>query len=533
MMDTAKPERNVSGSEPFEQPCLQVIDDAIAEEPGIVRVDMSTQRGSVSFDYDPERTSDPDIVRIAQKIGPRVRERWQVCENRSTPGACENCAALLSARLPHSEQLRRATATYGDNMLSVAYDDRLFSPDALLDEARAPAAPAAPPVWKAGWERARKLLTLQNLEALFTALTLVFLLGGFISERAGAAESAVTLWFAGAYLAGGVFGLKGGIELLLARTIDVDLLMVLAAIGAWIVGAPFEGALLLFLFSFSNVLQGYALDRTRSAIRALMKMRPAKAMVRRGSHTALVPVEKLAVGDVVIVRPGENIPVDGIVVAGESQVNQAAITGELMPVGKAVGSKVLAGTNNGSGGLEVRVAKRAEDLTLARMIKLVEEAQNEKAHTQRFLDTFEQYYAMGVIALTVLLVVVPYYFMNQPLDSTFYRAITVMVAASPCALVISTPASILSAIGNGARKGVLFKGGAHVESAAGIKVVAFDKTGTLTEGKPRVTDVQSLEGSQSDLLALAAAVEFPLGTPAGQGDCQGGRGAEPGSGRAE
>ncbi len=414
MMQSSTPEHNDSGRETFEQPCLQVIDEVISGEPGIVRVDMSTQHGSVSFDYDPERTSDPDIVRIAQKIGPVVRERWQVCENRANPGACENCAALLSARLPQVEQLRRATATYGDDVLSVAYENRLFSPEILTQETNS--APAAPPAWKSAWQKIRKQLPLERLEAIFTALTLIFMLGGLIAERSGAAADVVTVWFAAAYLAGGIFGLKGGIKSLMARTIDVDLLMVLAAIGAWIVNAPFEGALLLFLFSFSNVLQAYAMDRTRSAIRALMKMRPAQALVRRGSRTVMLPVEKLVVGDVVIVRPGENLPVDGVVVAGESQVNQAAITGESMPVGKAVGSQVLAGTNNGSGGLEVRVTKRAEDSTLARMIQLVEEAQNEKAHTQRFLDTFEQYYAMGVIVLTALLVIVPVYVLKQPFE---------------------------------------------------------------------------------------------------------------------
>ncbi len=509
MMDTPKPELNTSGTDIFEQPCLQVIDEAISEEPGIVRVDMSTQHGSVSFDYDPERISDPDIVRIAQKIGPVVRERWQLCENRSKPGACENCAALLNARLPQVEQLRRATATYGDNVLSVAYDNRLFGPDGLMDETSRPAAPPAiTSGWRSWWQQTRKQLTLQRIEAIFTALTLFFMLSGLIAERLEAQAGAVTLWFAAAYITGGTFGLRGGIRSLRAHTIDVDLLMVLAAIGAWIVNAPFEGALLLFLFSFSNVLQAYAMDRTRSAIKALMKMRPAEALVRRGGRTVMLPVEKLLVGDMVIVRPGENLPVDGVVVAGESAVNQAAITGESMPVSKAVGSPVLAGTINGSGGLEVRVTKRAQDSTLARMIQLVEEAQNEKAHTQRFLDTFEQYYAMGVIALTAVLVIVPVYVLHQPFDSSFYRAITVMVAASPCALVISTPASILSAIGNGARTGVLFKGGAHVESAAGVKVVAFDKTGTLTVGKPRVTDVQPLHtGDESNLLMLAAAVE--------------------------
>ncbi|MBL8046822.1 MAG: HAD-IC family P-type ATPase, partial [Anaerolineales bacterium] len=259
---------------------------------------------------------------------------------------------------------------------------------------------------------------------------------------------------------------------------DIDLLMVLAAVGAWLVGAPFEGAMLLFLFSLSNVLQAYAMDRTRNAIRALMKLRPKEALTRRG----VLPIERIVVGDVMLVRPGERIAMDGKVIEGESAVDQASITGESMPVTKRVGNEVLAGTINTTGGLEVRVTKLAKDSTLAKMIKLVEEAHSEKAKTQRWIDKFEQYYAWVVIISTGLLIVIPPFVLGENFDAAFYRAMTVMVAASPCALVISTPASILSAIGNGARRGVLFKGGVHLEQAATIKVVALDKTGTLTEG---------------------------------------------------
>ena len=188
--------------------------------------------------------------------------------------------------------------------------------------------------------------------------------------------------------------------------------------------------------------------------------------------------------------PGDRIPLDGMVVAGESAVDQAAITGESMLVAKGPGNPLLAGTINKNGSLEARVTKLAKDSTLAKLIKLVEEAQSEKAQTQRFLDKAEQYYAVGVIIFTILVAAIPVLFFNEPFTSAFYRAMTVMVAASPCALIISTPASILSAIGNGARKGILFKGGVYMEQAAGIKVVTFDKTGTLTEGKPRVTDIR-------------------------------------------
>lgn len=348
----------------------------------------------------------------------------------------------------------------------------------------------------------------QNLEAIFTAITLVTMLSAWLAESA---DLPVAVWgslYVIAYAAGGWFGLQSGLASLRERTIDVDLLMILVAVGAALIGAPFEGALLLFLFSLSNVLQDYALNRTQNAIRALMKLRPSQARVRRGSEIMALPIEQVGLGDVFVVRPGDRLPLDGTVITGESAIDQAAITGESMPVVKQPGSPVLAGTINQNGHLEVEVTRLAEDTTLAKLIKLVSEAQAEKAPTQRFLDTAEQYYAMGVIVFTFLVAVIPMLFFSEAFSTAFYRAMTVLVAASPCALIISTPASILSAIGNGARRGILFKGGIYMEQSAGIKVVAFDKTGTLTQGKPHVTDVTALGSvSADDLLRLAAAVE--------------------------
>lgn len=293
-----------------------------------------------------------------------------------------------------------------------------------------------------------------------------------------------------AYLTGGFFGTIEGLKALRDIEINVDFLMVIAALGAAYIGHWAEGATLLFLFSLSNVLQDYALDRSRRAIRALMDLRPPEALVRHADGSeAYVPVEDLALDNLVIVKPGERIPIDGRVVAGHSAVDQAAITGESMPVEKAEGDEVFAGTLNGSGAIEVRVTRLAADTTLAKIIQMVEQAQVRKAPTQRFLDEFEPKYATGVIAVTLLLILVPYYIFGQPFDSVFYRAMTVLVVASPCALVISTPASILSAIANAARNGILFKGGAFLEQAASVTTIAFDKTGTLTTGRHVVTDV--------------------------------------------
>jgi Cd2+/Zn2+-exporting ATPase len=318
-----------------------------------------------------------------------------------------------------------------------------------------------------------------------------------------------------AYLTGGYAGTVQSIKALIKFEINVDVLMILAAIGAAILDNWLEGAILLFLFSLSNTLQDYAMGRSRRAIQSLMKLRPDKALVRNadGSETYRA-VEDLTIGELIIVKPGERIPIDGQVQSGISTVDQAAITGESIPVTKEAGSDVFAATMNEDGVLEIVVTRLAGETTLAKIIKLVEEAQSQKADTQRFLDNFESRYSIGVILFTIGLIFIPYLVFSQPFDPTFYRAMTILVVASPCALIISTPASILSAIANAARNGILFKGGAYLEQAAEITTIAFDKTGTLTTGQSVVTNIiafNSRNGShlntENELLALAASAE--------------------------
>lgn len=379
-------------------------------------------------------------------------------------------------------------------------------------------------------DRAREWLTTERIEAICVGITFVTMMAGLITANLDAHPTLPAIFYLIAYLSGGLFGVRAGLQSLRRLRIDVDLLMMLAALGAAFVGSPFEGAMLLFLFSLSNVLQAYALGRTRSAIKALMKLRPDQALLKRDHQITLTPIDQLVVGDHILVRPGERVPLDGVVVEGESTLDQSTLTGESMPVHKRIGDFVFAGTINQSGSLEVEVTKLARDSTIAKLIKMVEEAQSEKAPTERFLDKFEQVYAAGVILCTLLLIVLPPLAFDAPFEHALYRAITVMVVASPCALIISTPASILSAIANAARRGVLFKGGAHLEKAAQIDVVAFDKTGTLTVGKPTVTDVTIIPlmtgedalmpeciraDQEAILLALAAAVESKSEHPLG------------------
>ncbi|MAT98698.1 MAG: heavy metal translocating P-type ATPase [Anaerolineaceae bacterium] len=515
-----------------DESCADLINEAITDQEGIVQVSLHPQDGRLEIDYDPAKVSEPTVEKVAQQVSPILQERWHTCTmrlGRQGGRACESCALGLERNLSQLPGVRRATASYLGGALSVTYNDQLISPDEISHHVQqmgvsvAPSAAEmttaepAPSVPTSPLRRAWDWLVDGRLEAIFTVITLITMIGGLIAERQEAATVATVL-FVIAYIAGGTFGLQGGIESLRNRTIDVDLLMILAAVGAAIVGEPFEGAMLLFLFSLSNVLQDYAMDRTRNAIKALMELRPAQALVRRGDNTYLLPIEKVVISDRIIVKPGERLPLDGVVVDGRSSIDQSSITGESMPVSKEVGDSVFAGTINKNGSLEIRVTKLAKDSTLAKLIQMVEEAHSEKAETQRFIDTAEQYYAMGVIVLTILVAAVPMLFWQEAFSSAFYRAMTVMVAASPCAIVISTPATVLSAIGNGARRGILFKGGVYVENAATIKVIAFDKTGTLTVGEPQVTDITPLSDtiSEDELLALAAAVEAKSEHPLAQ-----------------
>ena len=370
-------------------------------------------------------------------------------------------------------------------------------------------------------------LTQRWLEPRLVVVTALAIVVSLLGERIGLPQWAVTAANVTSYVAGGLFGAKTALEsLILERQIDVDMLMVLAALGAATIDQWHEGAILLFLFSLSNVLQEYAIGRSRKAIQSLFKLYPEEAHVRRDGEVVTVKLDEIRHGDTVLIRPGERIPVDGVVSEGHSAVDQSPITGESMPVEKGAGDKVFAGTLNKQGLLDIEATQEASNTTLARIIKLVEEAQGTKAPTERFLDKFEQYYAMFIIGAVALFIVVPPALDLVDFQPNFYRAMVLMTVASPCALIISVPASFISAIASAARGGVLFKGGAYLEThrpspvgarvevefpletLASVKAIAFDKTGTLTVGEPRVTDVVSCcELGEEELLRVAASVE--------------------------
>ena len=345
---------------------------------------------------------------------------------------------------------------------------------------------------------------------------LVLLLLSLYGEWTGFHHSALLLLNIAAYVTGGFYGAKSAISSVRDGEIDVDLLMLLAALGAALVGEWHEGATLLFLFSLSNALQEYAMDRSRRAITGLLALYPTEARIRRGTQEAKVRLDEIRLGDIVMIEPGERIPVDGVVVAGGSAVDESPITGESMPVDKTPGDAAFAGALNKHGSLDIRAERSAGQSTLSRIIKLVEEAQDSKAPTERYLQRFEQRYAKAILLIIFALIVVPPLLGTSDFESNFYRAMVLMTVASPCALVISVPATFISAIAAGARHGILFKGGASLQRMAEAKAVVFDKTGTLTLGEPRVTEVFPLPGTTQEALLAAAATaemrsEHPLG----------------------
>ena len=315
--------------------------------------------------------------------------------------------------------------------------------------------------------------------------------------------------FMTAYLVGGFPIARATWLDLRGRKLSIDFLMGTAAVGALVVGRPLEGIILIFLFSLSNTLEAFAMGRTRNAIQSLMEIRPESATRLDGEIEQRVPIEELHRGNRILVRPGERIAADGVVLEGNSSVDQAAITGESNPVEKEPGEKVFAGTLNQSGALVVQVEKEPSESLLAKIIELVRVAQAARAPTQQFIDRFAHPYALGVVAVTLLTWLIPYLLFSVPGGVSFYRAITLLVVASPCALVISTPSAVLSAIANAARHGILFKGGAYLDVAGSIDTVAFDKTGTLTIGEPVLLAVtgNSPSDPEEEILRLAAAAE--------------------------
>lgn len=357
--------------------------------------------------------------------------------------------------------------------------------------------------------RRRKSLgrLLRHKEMMFAIISGVLMLAGW-GFGSWSQVLSIILYIA-AYAIGGFMKAKEGLETLFKeRDLDVNLLMIAAALGAASIGYWNEGAMLIFIFALSGALESFASEQSLRDISALIALRPEKALKVDDNGVSLVNVEELAVGDLVLVKPGEVIPTDGLIRSGSSAIDQATITGESIPVDKALGDDVYAGTINGEGALYVEVTSPAEGTLFSKIIAMVEQAQNEAPQTQRFIKRLEGFYAKGVVITTVALIVLAPLLMDWSWSFTFYKAMVFLVVASPCALVSSVMPAILSAMSKSARKGVLFKGGAHMDHLGGAKAVAFDKTGTLTAGEPIVTELYVTEKyDRLDVLAACASAE--------------------------
>ncbi|MDO9451848.1 MAG: heavy metal translocating P-type ATPase [Nevskiaceae bacterium] len=364
----------------------------------------------------------------------------------------------------------------------------------------------------------------EKTELIFALTTGALTLAGWLLDRQAVGPGWLpTALFVTAYFFGGFYTAREAIENLRAKRFEIDTLMLVAAAGAAALGEWAEGALLLFLFSLGHSLEHFAMGRARRAIEALAKLAPEFATVRRGDKTEEVAVAQLQVGDVLIVRPNERLPADGVVVVGTSAVNQAPVTGESVPVDKepvkdlaaalaafdklAPQHRVFAGTINGAGAIEVSVARRADQSTMARVVKMVTEAEAQRSPTQQLTERFERIFVPTILLLVGVLMLA-WLVIDETFATSFYRAMAVLVAASPCALAISVPSAVLSGVARAARGGVLVKGGGPLENLGTLTAIAFDKTGTLTEGRPKLTDVIAAEGSTlEELLNVAVAVE--------------------------
>lgn len=417
---------------------------------------------------------------------------------------CEHDAAAIERGLHGAPGLVALKVYPKSAKVALTYNPESTSPEALKQTLDALGFPV-----QEGREMARQPAIWRNPKVITSVLSGVLLLVGWLIGRAGAPEMISTGLYLASLLVGGYyFGREALEELIFEREVGIELLMLVAAVVATLLGLPEEGAMLAFLYSISEAAEGYTEEKTRSAIKALMDLTPKMALVRRDGREVEIPVEEIAVDDVFIVKPGQALPTDGEVVVGASNVNQAPVTGESVPVEKKPGDMVFAGSINEEGALEVRATKTFANNTIARIIQMVEEAQEQKGKSQRFIERFGARYSPAVLLVGLLIALVPPLAFGAPWMQWITRATVFIVAAAPCALVISIPITLVAALGTGARRGVLIKGGVYVEELAKIKVVALDKTGTITKGEPQVTDVLPVNGGDArELLALAAGIE--------------------------
>lgn len=520
--------------------CVQRIIALLKGKEGVGEVHLINEKkkdeAQLCFHYDPAIISLDRVQQLAKSAGGKMTERYGHLLIQASGVKQPRHARIVETKLKGIKGVLMA-AVAGTGAIQIEFDQKEINQETVLKE-----------ITNSG-------LLIQNFEdfhvhkkkeehnheghehehrhgGIFgekTELIFSIICGGLLGIGFGlsfidAIPAAIPLsFYIGAYFFGGFFTAKEAIQTIVRGGFEIDFLMLVAAIGAAILGEWAEGALLLFLFSLGHALEHFAMEKARKSITALAGLAPKTALLKTGNALKEVPITELKEADVIVVKPNTKIAADGIVINGNGSVNQAPITGESIPVDKvpvedagisiaeanklAAKYRVFAGTINGNGSLEIKVTRMAADSTISRIVKMVNEAQTQKSPTQRFTDKFEKYFVPAVLILVVLLCF-SFVIIDEPFSKSFYRAMSVLVAASPCALAISTPSAVLSGVARGARGGVLIKGGKPLEDLGSLTAIAFDKTGTLTEGSPKLAQIIPGAGMNEDeLLKIAVAVE--------------------------
>ncbi|MCH7618616.1 MAG: cadmium-translocating P-type ATPase [Candidatus Marinimicrobia bacterium] len=484
------------------QGCAATIEKTVIGLDGVSEADVNLLDGGLSIQFDPAIISSKKISETVKSLGYSVGEKDRQVSVFKVEGM--DCAAeerIIDNKLAGVAGIHNMEYDLVGERLTVEHS---LSPHAISQS-----------IASAGFKA--ELEGKKNVEegggrirkrVILTAVSGILILTGAVVDLTGALASAIPIYIA-AMLFSGVLTARKGYYALKTFTLDMNFLMSIAVIGAAVIGEWLEGAMVIFLFSIAELLEAGSLERARKAIRSLMELSPdTVSVIRDDGSSETVQIDTVDVGDLILVRPGERIPLDGNLLESGGFVDQSPITGESMPVRKEVEDTVYAGSINGDSALKIRVSRLHSDSTISRIVKLVEKARSNKAPTERFVDKFSRYYTPTVVAISAALVLVPTLIFDAPFETWFYRSLVLLVVACPCALVISTPVTIVSGLTRAAKSGVLIKGGNYLEAMAYIDTIVLDKTGTVTVGKPEVVKVIPLNGmSEEKMLSLAAAVE--------------------------
>jgi Cd2+/Zn2+-exporting ATPase len=531
--------------------CVHRIIKALAYKKGLDKVHIIPGSGAgkaqLCFHYDPSVISVNDVEVIAKKAGAEITEHFGHLLIEVTGIRQPRHARIIEAQLKRLEGVLNVSVS-GTGFIQLEYNKKKTGEEKIVSRlehsglsidriqnlagnGHAPLLAREKPLTDVKHQHHHPEhkhdhhgIFGERTELIFAIICGAFLLSGFLLSFVPGISKFISIGlYIGAYLFGGFFTSKEAIAGISKGEFEIDFLMLVAAIGAAFLGQWAEGALLLFLFSLGHSLEHYAMAKAKKSIESLTDLAPKTALIKQEEELIEVWIEELRTGDTIVVKPNSKISADGFIVKGESSVNQAPITGESMPVDKMPVEdaditlkaaekldekhRVFAGSINGSELLEVKVTRPAEDSTIARLVKLVNEAQTQKSPTQNFADKLEKYYVPAVLLLVTILLFA-FVVIDEPFSASFYRAMSVLVAASPCALAISTPSAVLSGVARAARGGVLVKGGRPLEELGSLTAIAFDKTGTLTEGKPKLTGVYPLNGvSEEEILETIVAIE--------------------------